>query len=146
MYGKDFLKHIAMSFFIIVTCVNAAAFVLGMLFRHDDVFGYEAFLSPLMFGVCGCIPSLLLYSRHELSTREWIVRKILQLTALEAGLTLFAFGAEGIRQTESRVILSFCLSVFIIFLVVHLVSWLMNLRTARSMMTDLKEFQKNCGE
>ena len=63
---KERIREIADSYFISVTLINAAVFVTGMMFRPDEKFGYEAFLSPLIYGALTVIPTMIMYSGKEL--------------------------------------------------------------------------------
>ena len=67
---KEHIREIAGSYFISVTLINLAIFTTGMLFRPEQTFGYEAFLSPLLLGLFTVIPTLLLYSKKELTVRQ----------------------------------------------------------------------------
>lgn len=60
-----FEKKIMMSFFVSVTCICAAMALVGMTFETDTRFGYEAFLSPLIFGLLASIPTLVTYSKRN---------------------------------------------------------------------------------
>ena len=46
---KEHVKEILNSFFISVTLINIAMFILGILFRPEQRFGYEAYLYPLIY-------------------------------------------------------------------------------------------------
>lgn len=41
MSFKEHLRSVMSRFFVIVTLVNLATFVMGEIFRPDDSFGYE---------------------------------------------------------------------------------------------------------
>lgn len=143
MQGKEFLRSTCMSFFIVVTCVDAAIFILGTLFQKNALFGYEAFLSPLIFGLFSVLPMAVMYSRKELSVKEIIFRKILQLFLLEILLCFITFGDFSTMMEDCTITLSFCTSVMIIFILVHLIIYLLDFRTARQINQQLKEFQSN---
>jgi len=143
MHGKDFLKDSLICFFIIVTCVNVATYILGSKFDSGANITYEAFLSPVFFGACSSIPNFVMYSRHELSVKEIIVRKILQLVLLEALLYfVVSFGGNIPISDDRNVAVAFMAVVFIIFVVVHVITYVIDLGVARAMNSDLKEFQK----
>lgn len=141
MSKKDFLKDSLMSFFIIVTCVNVSAFILGYIFEPTRTFGYEAFLSPIIYGVLGSLPNLLMYSKHELSIKQMIIRKVLQLLSIEVLLLFVAFGSFNKAKPQNDVLFSFCISIFIIFIAVHLISWIVDSRTANELTSALESFQ-----
>jgi len=142
MQGKDFLKNSLMCFFIIVTCVNVSTYILGSQFDSGATLTYDAFLSPIFFGVCSSIPNVLMYSKHELSVKEIIVRKILQLVLLEVLLCFVLFGTKNAVAADRDAIVAFMVVVFIIFIAVHVITYAIDLGAARTMTIDLKEFQK----
>ena len=76
---KDRIKEIANSYFISVTLINAAIFATGMIFRPEQTFGYDAYLSPLILGFLTLIPTLITYSSKELTIRQLLFRKAIQL-------------------------------------------------------------------
>ena len=76
---KDRVKEIAGSYFISVTLINIAIYATGMIFRPQQTFGYEAFLSPLLFGMLTVIPTVIMYSKKELTVRQLLFRKVIQL-------------------------------------------------------------------
>jgi len=142
MKGKEFLRDTAMTFFIIVTCVNIAIYVLGKTLQGDVLLTYDAFLSPIIYGVCGSIPNLVMYSNRELTVKEILARKILQLILLEVLLVFIAFGNINSGVADVNLILPFCIAVFLVYLAVHILSWLVDSRTAKSMTLDLESFQE----
>lgn len=142
MHGKDFLKNSVMCFFIIVTCVNVATYILGSKFDSGASLTYDAFLSPVFFGVCGSIPNVLMYSRHELSVKEIVVRKILQLVLLEALLYFISFGGNTSISADRDAIVAFMVGVLIVFIAVHVITYVVDMGAARAMTSDLKEFQR----
>lgn len=75
---KEYLKSAALHFFIIVTLANVATFAVGMLFRPEEQFGYEAFLTPLIYGALGVLIIFLL-----VQVISWLleVRQAEQMTA-----------------------------------------------------------------
>ena len=63
---KDKIKDMLISFFISVTLINAAMLVLGSLLKPSQQFGYEVFAYPLIYGVIGMIPAVIIRSGKEL--------------------------------------------------------------------------------
>lgn len=143
MDKKKMAKEMLQYYFMIVTLVNVAIYVLGMIFRPDTVFGYEAFLAPLCYGLLGILPFLIMYSRRELTVKEVVVRKILQLVLLEIVLLVVGLGPE--QWGDIRLVLSFMGSVLVIYVLVHLFSWLIEWREARDLTDSLKRFQESKG-
>ncbi len=138
---KEFIKSTLASYFIIVTLVNVATLVLGSIFRPEQRFGYEAFLAPLLYGALGLIPVFIMYSPKELTIKQIVIRKIVQLIALEFILVLAGFGRENLKTENLALIASFALSVLIIYVLVHVISWVLNLEMARQLTMDLQSYQ-----
>ena len=138
---KEFIKSTLASYFIIVTLFNVATLVLGSIFRPEQRFGYEAFLAPLLYGALGLIPVFIMYSPKELTIKQIVIRKIVQLIALEFILVLAGFGRENLKAENLALIASFALSVLIIYVLVHVISWVLNLEMARQLTMDLQSYQ-----
>ena len=141
MQLKEFIKSKLASYFSIVTLVNVATLVLGSIFRPEQRFGYEAFLAPLLYGALGLIPVFIMYSPKELTIKQIVIRKIVQLIALEFILVLAGFGRENLKAENLALIASFALSVLIIYVLVHVISWVLNLEMARQLTMDLQSYQ-----
>ena len=135
---KEFIKSTLASYFIIVTLVNVATLVLGSIFRPEQRF---AFLAPLLYGALGLIPVFIMYSPKELTIKQIVIRKIVQLIALEFILVLAGFGRENLKAENLALIASFALSVLIIYVLVHVISWVLNLEMARQLTMDLQSYQ-----
>lgn len=142
MSFREFFKSVAASYFIIVTLIVFAMYLLGMLFCPDETITYEAFLSPLLYGVFGVLPSFVMYSKKELTVRQFIVRKVLQLVCIEVLLVSFGFGVKIMSTDNISLLLSYVLSVLIIFVLANVIMFLLDANQARQLNTDLEEFQK----
>lgn len=139
---KEYLKSAALHFFIIVTLANVATFAVGMIFRPEEQFGYEAFLTPLIYGALGVLPNLVMCSGRELTVRQLIIRKVVQFLVLELILVTAAFGIKNLKAENMGVITGFAVSVLIIFLLVQVISWLLEVRQAEQMTAELRAWQK----
>lgn len=138
MNYKDFLKSLLMSFFIVVTLVNIAMAVLGLMLDPNRTFSYEAFFSPLLYGVLSLLPSAVTYSRKELSIRQMFVRKLLQFGLIETLLITFMI-ANGIR--EIRLLVPLAVTILFVSLAVMGLLWLLDLRSAKELNQELAEYQ-----
>lgn len=138
-----FEKKIMMSFFVSVTCICAAMALVGMTFETDTRFGYEAFLSPLIFGLLASIPTLVTYSKKELSVRQTAIRNLLHFVLLETVvLSVLYFGG---MLTSVSMAISLGISILIIDLVVNLVLWINDKRIAKEFNSALKRLQSEHG-
>ena len=139
---KDRIKEIANSYFISVTLINAAIYATGMIFRPEQTFGYDAYLSPLILGFLTVIPPMIMYSKKELTVSQLLFRKAIQLLLdiVIVNAVLFA-GNELNRETVTTAI-GVSVSIVIVFAAVHVIEWLLERRTAKQLMEQLAEFQK----
>jgi len=140
---KTFLvKKIMMSFFASVTCICAAMALIGVIFEPNTRLGYEAFLSPLIFGAVATLPSLVQYSKKDLSLRQTAVRNVIHFILLEAViLSILYFG--GILTSISMAV-SLGISIFVIDLTVNLVLWINDKKMAKEFNDALKKLQNDC--
>lgn len=127
-------------FFIVTACITILSGILGMVFMPDVRFGYEAFLSPPIFGFLSALSGVVTKSRKELSVRQMLFREFLQLLLIEA----MVFGVNyvfGITFTwELNITLA--LSIAVIFILVYVILWLNDQRSAMAFNAKLVEFQK----
>ncbi len=146
MRGKEFIKTLFMSFFIIVTLVNVATYILGITLQPEIQFGYEALLSPLIYGFFGVLPFAIMYSNRELSVRQLLIRKSVQLLLIEVLLLYISFGGGMFDPSNTRLAMPLAGSILIIYVLVNLILWLLDLNTAKSLTNELIDFQKNHNE
>lgn len=135
-----FIKNIVMGFFVAVTCICVGIAVLGMVFDPDLRFGYQGLFSPLIYGAVTILPGLLNYSRHEMSVREAIVRKLLQFVLIELIVFLIVYTGGGLNSVS--LVISLALSVFLIYMTVNFVLWVSDKKTAKAFNEALLEMQQ----
>jgi len=141
MNFKTFLyKKILMGFFVATTCIGAAMAILGLLFDPDTLFGYQGLFSPLIYGAFTMLPSLVTYSKCELSVRETVIRKLLEFVLIEVIVLLIVYWGGGLTGTSLAI--SLVLSVFLIYMTVNLVLWVNDRKTAKAFNAALLEMQK----
>lgn len=139
MSFKAFLKRCLMEYFIITTCVTVAIAVLGLSLDPTAKLGYEAYFSPLIFGLVSLVPSLITYSRKELSFRQALVRKVLHVIVLEAMLIAFGFWAGVLHGATDASF--FGVTVFLVYLAVNFISWQIDKKDASDINKTLKLLQ-----
>lgn len=141
MHGKDFIVDWLKSFFMVVTLINAVMFIMGLYFMPENRFGYEAFAAPLVYGLAGCLPNLVMYSKHELKVKELVVRKAVQLVLVEVLVLFAAFYDAGEQWMRAEIIGSVAVSIFVIYVLANLFDWLQNMLSAKRMTEELMQFQ-----
>ncbi len=140
---KEILYRSLMIYFILVTCITAGIAILGTAFDPDARFGYSAFVSPFIFAALGVIPNLLMYSSKELSDKQIILRKIIQLAVIEAEVSGVCIISPIIHTEKAEVIIGVMISVLVIFILVHLISIINNCFYAKQLTKELMQFQEN---
>lgn len=130
-----------MSFFVSVTCICAAMALVGMVFETDTKFGYEVFLSPLIFGAIASLPLLVKYSRKELSLKQTAIRNIIHFILLEASILITLYFIGALKSVSVTV--SLATSILMIYITVNLVLWINDKRTAREFNNALKTLQNS---
>ena len=146
MSFKEHFKAVMSQFFVIATLINIAMFVMGEIFRPDDKFGYEALLAPIIYAAVSLVPMLCMYSKKELTVKQHFFRELLQIISIEFILIFFGLGAKSLDPENLTLTVSFALSVFIIYVLVYVIAWLLDLNTAKQINTDLKSFQSKVAE
>lgn len=142
MSKKEYFRVAFIQFFIIVTLINVVMFVLGTVFKPNERFGYDAFLSPIIYAAFSMIPVLFTYSSRELSLKQMLVRQVLKLLAIEAIMIGIGMSGASVFIKQPVLVISFSSSVFLIFVLVMIISWILDLGQARQMNIDLDNYKK----
>lgn len=139
---KERIKDILNSFFITVTLINVAMLVLGKLLEPDQFFGYEAFMYPLIYGLIGTIPSIVIRDKKELSVKQELIRKVMNMLLIIVLMLAFMFGGREITSELIAAAVGVAISIVIIFVLVNLIIWWLDLKTAKDMTEDLLKYQE----
>lgn len=142
---KERLREALGSFFIAVTLINAAMLILGLMFQPEMRFGYEVFLYPLIYGLIGMIPVLFLETKKELTIKQLVVRKSVELLLLIVLLLTFMFGWSPVTGETVMTAAGVAVSIIIIYILIHVIEWMLDTRTAKNMTEDLMKFQQKIG-
>ena len=144
---KDHIKDNIMNFFIIVTLVNLVMFISGSILAPDMRFGYEAFVVPIIDGLLGIIPGIIMYSKRELTVRQMLIREVIQLLAIEAIILFFTFGLSDVSGEDiPPYVVAVAVSVAVVYGLVIVIRYLLDSRKAVKMTSDLKAFQEMSAE
>ena len=139
---KRFLVNKLSLFFMLSTLIGVAVSLIGSAFDADARFGYDAMLTPIKYAALCLLPTLVTWSRHELSPKALLLRKALMLVLIEAVILFIAFTSPVIDTDSPQVVLTLMGSVLAIFLLVNLLIWLRESAEAKKMNLALAEFQK----
>ena len=139
---KERIRDILNSFFITVTLINLAMLILGKLLEPEQVFGYEAFMYPLIYGLIGTIPSIVIRDKKELSVKQELIRKVMNMLLIIVLMLAFMFGGREITSELIVAAVGVAISIVIIFVLVNLIIWWFDLKTAKDMTEDLLMYQE----
>ncbi|WP_026497263.1 hypothetical protein [Butyrivibrio sp. WCD3002] len=139
---KERITDTMRNFFIVVTLINAAMLVLGAILRPDQQFGYEAFAYPIIYGFITSIPGLFMGTSKEMSVAQAVIREIIQLMLIIVALLVIMFGGNIANKDNIIPAISVTVSVIIVFVLVNLISWGLDKRTAEKMTADLEAYQR----
>ena len=142
MEFKRFLVSKLILFFTLSTLIAVAVSLIGSAYDSGASLGYDALLAPIRYAALCLLPTLVTWSRRELSTRELLVRKALMLVLLEAVILLLSFRSPAIDTGRVQVVLTIAGSVLVIFVLANLFTWLRESAEARKLNRDLAAFQQ----
>lgn len=142
MEFKRFLVNKLILFFMLSTLIAVAISLIGSAFDGDARFGYGSLLVPIEYAALCLLPTLVTWSRHELSPKQLLLRKALMLVLIEAVILFIAFSSPAIDTGSIQVVLTLAGSVLVIFVLVNLFLWLKDSAEAKKMNAELLRFQQ----
>ena len=142
MRGKELIRDMISTYFMLTTMILVVMTVLGTYFMPEVRFGYKEFEAPLTYAAWGTLPSIVLYAKKELTMKQMLVRKIIQLILIEVIVLVVALPADIIDRGNSALIISLIVCVFVIYLLTHIIEWYQDSVTAKKMTEELLLFQE----
>ena len=88
------------------------------------------------------IPVLFLETKKELTIKQLVIRKSVELLLLIVLLLAFMFGWKPVTRETVITAAGVAVSIIIIYILVHVIEWLLDSRTAKSMTEYLVKFQQ----
>jgi len=124
MKRLDLFKAIIRNYFIIFTII-----ILGTaLLNPTHAFSFREIMLTAVFALAGDLPSLVYYSKGELSIKSRYVRMAIHFILLEAVILTFGNIMGQVSGVEQTVL--FGLEVFGIYVLVGFINWLIDRKTA----------------
>ena len=143
MRGKELIRDMINTYFMLATMIVGAMTILGMYFMPDVKFGYEAFATPLIYAAYGTLPNVVMYAKKELTMKQLLVRKFIQLILVEIIVIAIAVPAEIFKEGKAEIVTLLAISILAVFVLTHLIEWFQNYAVAKQMTEELLVFQKN---
>ena len=142
MQGKELINDMIYTYFMLVTMILVVMTILGSYFFPDVRFGYEFCETPLIYAAYGTLPNLVMYGKKEFTMKQLLVRKIIQLVLVEVIVIAVAVPEELIEIGGIEVVVSLAVSIFVIYILTHIIEWFQNNAAAKKMTEELLIFQK----
>ncbi len=130
-------------YFILVTLISILLMVLGLMFDSDRVFGYEVFLSPLIYAAIGVIPCFFINTERELSMKMLIIRRAVVLLVIEAMMLTLAYSADSIPTEKKGVVPGIAIGIVIVFILSSVIEYVFELAGARELNEALSVYQNS---
>ncbi len=143
MEFKRFLINKLILFFMLTTLITVAVVLTGSAFDPEARFGYKEMLVPIKYAALCMLPTLVTWSKRELSLKALLARKALMLVLIESVILFIAFTSDVINTSRIEVVLVIAGSVLVIFVVAHLFMWLKEAAEAKKLNRELEAFQKH---
>ena len=105
------------------TMILAAMTVLETYFMPEVRYGYEQFETPLIYAAWGTLPSIVMYAKKELTMKQMLVRKIIQLILVEVIVISVALPTEILESGNCVLVISLVICVFVIYVLTHAIEW-----------------------
>lgn len=139
---KRFLLNKLILFFLLSTLITVAIVLIGSAFDPKAQLGYKDMLEPIVYAALCMLPTLVTWSKRELSPKALLVRKALMLVLIEGVILLIAFRSSAIDTSRIEVVLTIAGSVLVIFVLANLFVWLKDAAEAKKLNRELEAFQK----
>ncbi len=130
------------SFFVIVTLINIAMYILGRIFQPDLKFGYEAMIYPVIYGLITSLPHLIMGDERVMTVKQVIIQKVIQLMLILAIILTFIFGGSPLNGETVPMMAGVALSVVFVYIAVQAIMYCLDSRSAEKMTQELIIFQE----
>ncbi len=138
MKRKELFRMLLLQFFICYTCTILASVVFTSLSTPKITEIPVSFLwEAAIFSMCAGIPSLIYYSKEELSRKQWRIRTALHTLLIEA-ILMTAGRIIGMYHGTGGAI-AFFVTILVVDLLVRLFIFLGDMSTTDAINRKLKE-------
>lgn len=136
---RELLKRMINSYFVIYGCSMMGTLLYCLIFMPDEVYNIEYFEWMLVFSLAGDLPTMVFYSKKELTEKQWRVRLIIHFVLLEAVLLVMAKYMKMYRTFLQGAV--FAGIVLLVYVLVRAVCFAGDFQTAKNINDKLKEIR-----
>lgn len=139
MNHKSRFSEALMAFCVCTTCITILEGTMGMIFFPEETLSYGAFFSPPLFGFISVLFGVVTWSQKELSVKQILFRRFLHLLLIIAAVLGLNYLAGTVFSTLINILL--IVGITAVFIMVHVILWINDQKSARVFNQKLKEFQ-----
>jgi hypothetical protein len=140
---RALITKIINDFFIITTGILIGMLIYGKLFDPEATFNIEQLQTIVFSGFITSVPTLIFYSKKELSKKQMLLRQGLHFILLESIIMWSAYASHGIEQGNFSQAFSIFILVFVIYMVVRVRGWLSDKKEAGKLNKRINEYNKH---
>lgn len=140
IFTREYFMKLVVEFFTITGGVCILEGIIGCLFLPEARIGYDAYLSPPLFGICSILCGIILNTGKELGMWQAVIQKIVHLTLIE--LVVFGLNYSQGVIFETKLTMALILGIALVYVLVSTVGYLNDRSYAIKFNEELKEFQK----
>lgn len=139
MKHKSNFSEAVMSFCVCTTCITILEGILGVIFFPEMKIDYGAFFSPPLFGAISVLLGGVTRSKKELSVKQVLFRRVIHLLLIEG----MVFGVNYLAGTifPAAVSIALMFGIAVVFVMVYVILWGIDRRSATLFNQKLKEYQ-----
>lgn len=140
---REFIIKRVQIFFFLVTMILIAQIILGNAITPKQVLHYSDLTSTLiMAGLC-MLPSVVTYSKKELSFKRLLIRQAIQLVLIEG--IMLTMASIGIDDNSEKPLSLFLIgtATLVIYVLAIFVMWYQQYLQSKKLTEQLKMLQKS---
>jgi hypothetical protein len=131
MKNTNLFRDILRNYFIIFTVI----LLVTALLNQSHSFTFREIILVALFALAGDLPTLVYYSKKELSPRSRFIRDVIHFLLLETVIVTFGNILGQVSGVRQSIILA--LEVLLFYLLVILITWLIDHKTAKDINKQL---------
>lgn len=140
MNCKSRFSEAVIAFCVCTTCITILEGILGMLFFPEEHLDYGAFFAPPIFGALSVLFGTVTWSKKELSVKQILFRRAIHLLLIEGMVFGINYISGNVFPTVVCVVLF--ISIAVVFVMVYVILWINDRKSAALFNQKLKEYQQ----
>ena len=137
---KEFIQKFIYQYFIILVGIFCAVIGYCKVFYPTAAFDANDLTDFFLQAFVADLPLIIMYSKKELSTRQYVIRRILHFILLEGAMVWIGTINTFFVGIKDRI--GFIICVALVYVFVCVISYLVDMRAAKEMNQKIKERRK----